>query len=242
MVRVIGRVRRGFCGTRGAALFRDAHGRDRIAIAMGAFDMPTSAHLALHIVVAEKGDDYDIDDGLPQTMRRVIRKRPFSLRARFSRHIDESGGTLGTDLRRTTTMNRLDSLSERALDLASSAGGRIKGLAPRATDWLDAGAKLGALKSASKVGVKVVRRNPLVFTAALAGAGLLWYAARRRARRAENGNGQALEGSARRIEVRDGDETGTRARKTGGSRRATGTRRASGSRSRSTSRESRTEH
>lgn len=137
-------------------------------------------------------------------------------------------------------MNRLDSLSERALDLASSAGDRIKDLAPRATDWLDAGAKLGALKSASKVGAKVVRRNPLVFTAALAGAGLLWYAARRRARRAENGEGQTLEGSARRIEARNADESNTRSTR-GGNRRGTGTRRASGSRSRST-RESRTEH
>ena len=139
-------------------------------------------------------------------------------------------------------MNRLDSLSERALDLASSAGGRIKELAPRATDWLDAGAKLGALKSASKVGVKVVRRNPMVFGAALAGAGLLWYVARRRARRAEDGEGRTLEGSARRIEARDGDEGGRKSTRGGARRTGGGTRRASGSRSRTSTRESRTEH
>lgn len=137
-------------------------------------------------------------------------------------------------------MSKLDLLPERALDLASQAGDKLRDLAPRATDWLDAGAKLGALKGASKIGMKVVRRNPVVFTAALAGAGLLWYAARRRARRAESGNGQALEGSSRRIDARDGNEaTGGRKRAT---RKAAGTRRASTSRSRSATRESRTEH
>ena len=134
-------------------------------------------------------------------------------------------------------MNKLDLLPERALDLATQAGDKLRDLAPRATDWLDAGAKLGALKGATKVGMKVVRRNPVVFGAALAGAGLLWYAARRRAQRAENGNGRALEGSARRVEARDGDDSG-RSRST---RKTATTRRASGSRSRA-SRESRTQH
>ena len=137
-------------------------------------------------------------------------------------------------------MSKLDLLPERALDLASQAGGKLRDFAPRATDWLDAGAKLGALKSASKVGMKVVRRNPMVFGAALAGAGLLWYAARRRARRAENGEGQTIEGSSRRIEAREGDNDNSRTRSRGA--RKTATRRASGSRSRSPSRESRTQH
>jgi hypothetical protein len=137
-------------------------------------------------------------------------------------------------------MSKLDLIPDRALDLASQAGDKLRDFAPRATDWLDAGAKLGALKGATKVGMKVVRRNPAVFTAALAGAGLLWYAARRRARRAENGNGQALEGSSRRVEAREGDDSGSRSRST---RKTAATRRASGSRSRSSaSRESRTEH
>ncbi|TZF89250.1 hypothetical protein [Cognatilysobacter lacus] len=137
-------------------------------------------------------------------------------------------------------MSKLDLLPERALDLASHAGDRLRDFAPRATDWLDAGAKLGALKGATRVGMKVVRRNPIVFTAALAGAGLLWYAARRRAARAESGRGEALEGSARRIEVRDGDKEGRRTR----TKRATaGTKRAS-TRSRRTAAttEPRTEH
>ena len=60
------RVRRGFCSVCGSSLFWDPVGRDRIAIAMGAFDPPTDTHLGIHIFVAEKGDYYDIADGLPQ--------------------------------------------------------------------------------------------------------------------------------------------------------------------------------
>ena len=33
----------------------------------GAFDTPTAAHLEKHIFVAEKGDYYEITDGLPQS-------------------------------------------------------------------------------------------------------------------------------------------------------------------------------
>lgn len=33
---------------------------------MGAFDTPTNTKLAMHIYVANKGDYYDIGDGLPQ--------------------------------------------------------------------------------------------------------------------------------------------------------------------------------
>lgn len=60
------KVRRGFCSTCGSCLFWEPNGRDWIAIAMGAFDTPTATHLEKHIFVAEKGDYYDITDGLPQ--------------------------------------------------------------------------------------------------------------------------------------------------------------------------------
>jgi hypothetical protein len=63
------RVRRGFCSKCGAFLFWDPLGKDRTAIAMGAFDKPTDTRLAHHIFVADKGDYYDIADGLPQTQR-----------------------------------------------------------------------------------------------------------------------------------------------------------------------------
>ena len=63
------RVRRGFCGTCGSFLFWDPIGKDFVAVAMGALDLPTETHLELHIFVSEKGDYYDIADGVPQRQR-----------------------------------------------------------------------------------------------------------------------------------------------------------------------------
>jgi hypothetical protein len=60
------RVRRGFCSTCGSVLLWDADGRAKIAVAMGAFDAPTGTRLAKHIFTADKGDYYEIADGLPQ--------------------------------------------------------------------------------------------------------------------------------------------------------------------------------
>jgi hypothetical protein len=66
------KVRRGFCRTCGSSLFFDPidqvkHGW--IGVSMGAFDLPTETKLAIHIFVAEKGDYYDIADGVPQKQR-----------------------------------------------------------------------------------------------------------------------------------------------------------------------------
>lgn len=60
------RVRRGFCATCGSFLFWEPIGKDRMAVAMGAFDQPTGTQLGIHIFVADKGDYYSIADGLPQ--------------------------------------------------------------------------------------------------------------------------------------------------------------------------------
>ena len=60
------KVRRGFCATCGSFLIWEPLGGDTIALAMGAFDAPTDTHLKEHIFVADKGDYYDIADGLPQ--------------------------------------------------------------------------------------------------------------------------------------------------------------------------------
>jgi hypothetical protein len=61
------KVRRGFCSTCGSPLFWDpSSDRDWIGIAMGAFDGPTQTKLRIHIFVADKGDYYEIADGLPQ--------------------------------------------------------------------------------------------------------------------------------------------------------------------------------
>lgn len=60
------KVRRGFCKTCGSSLFFDIVRVDRLGISMGAFDTPTHAKLELHIFVGNKGDYYEIADGLPQ--------------------------------------------------------------------------------------------------------------------------------------------------------------------------------
>jgi hypothetical protein len=60
------KVRRGFCAGCGSSLFWDPIHHDRIAIGMGAIEAPTGTSLGLHIFVADKGDYYEIADGLPQ--------------------------------------------------------------------------------------------------------------------------------------------------------------------------------
>jgi len=62
------KVRRGFCATCGSFLFWDPlTGTDLTAVAMGAVEAPTGTQLETHIFVADKGDYYEIADGLPQT-------------------------------------------------------------------------------------------------------------------------------------------------------------------------------
>jgi len=63
------KVRRGFCKTCGSFLFWDPLQGDFTAIAMGAFDQPTRTQLEKHIFVANKGDYYTLDDGLPQNQQ-----------------------------------------------------------------------------------------------------------------------------------------------------------------------------
>ena len=62
------KVRRGFCGACGASLFWDPIHCDWMGISMGAFDGPTATKIHIHVHVAEKGDYYEITDGLPQAM------------------------------------------------------------------------------------------------------------------------------------------------------------------------------
>jgi len=57
---------RGFCARCGSFLFWAAHDEDQISFALGALEGPTGLRLERHIFVADKGDYYDITDGLPQ--------------------------------------------------------------------------------------------------------------------------------------------------------------------------------
>ena len=59
-------ARRGFCATCGSSLFWEMKGKEKMGIAMGAFDAPTGTNLAIHIFVADKGDYYEIGDDVPQ--------------------------------------------------------------------------------------------------------------------------------------------------------------------------------
>lgn len=59
-------VRRGFCSTCGSPLFFDIPGQDWLGINLGAIDGPTGTRTIFHIFVGNKGDYYEIKDGLPQ--------------------------------------------------------------------------------------------------------------------------------------------------------------------------------
>lgn len=61
------KVRRGFCRTCGSAMFFDPPAtRDWIGVAMGAFDKPTNTKIHEHIFVVDKGDYYELGDGVLQ--------------------------------------------------------------------------------------------------------------------------------------------------------------------------------
>ena len=59
-------ARRGFCRLCGSVLFWKHDELDTISIMAGAFDNPSGLQAESHIFVADKGDYYEIDDGLPQ--------------------------------------------------------------------------------------------------------------------------------------------------------------------------------
>ena len=57
---------RGFCSTCGSSLFwKPDHGR-YISVMAGALEHATGLRLQKHIFVADKGDYYEIEDGVPQ--------------------------------------------------------------------------------------------------------------------------------------------------------------------------------
>lgn len=59
-------ARRGFCSTCGTQLFWEPAARDHMSIWAGTLDTPTGLKPSMHIFVADKGDYYEITDGLPQ--------------------------------------------------------------------------------------------------------------------------------------------------------------------------------
>jgi len=105
-----------------------------------------------------------------------------------------------------------DVVPDRALRIAGQVGDSLKDAVPgNALRWVETGAALGALRTGSRTAGKFARRHPVALIAAAAGAGVVWYALRQRAKRKANGawqdehtedTGTTIEGRARRIEAR----------------------------------------
>ncbi len=62
-------AKRGFCSTCGSALFWKHNDVAETSVMAGAFEQPSGLKAESHIFVADKGDYYTIDDGLPQFVR-----------------------------------------------------------------------------------------------------------------------------------------------------------------------------
>lgn len=120
---------------------------------------------------------------------------------------------------------RQPSMTDRAIGRAKQVGDNLKFIVPSADTLLAAGAKLGAAKTGVRIAGMFLRRHPAVTVATVAGAGLLWYAAKRRSARAEQGNAVADgERRSRRIDARNKDAT-QGAAGSAGNERDTGSRR-----------------
>ena len=62
-------ARRGFCNACGASLFYERPATGNIAIGMGCLDAPTGLEESQHIFTADKGDYYDLPDGVDTCLR-----------------------------------------------------------------------------------------------------------------------------------------------------------------------------
>ena len=109
--------------------------------------------------------------------------------------------------------NKLGIAQDRALELIGEIGSGIRKAMPgKAMNWVETGAALGAMRTGGRVATRLVRRNPVLAGAAIAGAGLLWLAARHRAKK--EAQDAPIEGTATRVEAKRGSGTRRRARKT----------------------------
>ena len=89
-------------------------------------------------------------------------------------------------------MSKLGNAQDRALELIGELGDGIRKAVPgSAMKWVETGAALGAVRTGTRIAGKFVRRNPVLAGAAIAGAGLLWFAARQRAKKSAVIDGQA---------------------------------------------------
>ena len=99
-------------------------------------------------------------------------------------------------------MSKFDKAQDRALELIGEIGDGLRKKVPdKAVQWLETGAAIGALRAGSKVAGTFVRRNPVLVGAAVVGAGVLWYAARQRAKKSA-----VIDGQATRLRHGDADQ------------------------------------
>ncbi len=111
-----------------------------------------------------------------------------------------------------------DSLTDKAIALASQVGGSLRHSLPdSAGKLLQTGAALGMARTGTRVAGALIRRNPAMALAAAAGAGLLWFAARRQQKKSEQG---VIDGRATRIEAKRAAPRKRAAKKTATSRSA----------------------
>ena len=101
-------------------------------------------------------------------------------------------------------MDKFENLAGRASEFVGQFGTNLKNTAitDKAMKWIETGAALGAMRTGTRVATRLVRRNPAMAVAAVAGAGLLWYAARQRPKKQEAD--APIEGTAKRIEAKRG--------------------------------------
>ncbi len=105
-------------------------------------------------------------------------------------------------------MSAYDTVSDKAAKLIGQIGHTVKGIVPdglpsRALRLVETGAVIGAVKTGTRYAGKFARRNPALLVAAAAGAGLLWYAASRRARQAQNG---PIDSTSKRVDAQRRDD------------------------------------
>ncbi|MDO5504884.1 MAG: hypothetical protein Q4F49_01145 [Pseudoxanthomonas suwonensis] len=101
-------------------------------------------------------------------------------------------------------MSVFNQIPDRMIDLAEKLGQTVKQtvndtVPGRAEKLLQTGVALGAVRGGAKTAMRFARRNPAVTAGVAVGAGLLWLAARHRAKKAREA---PLEGKAVRVEAR----------------------------------------
>ena len=96
-------------------------------------------------------------------------------------------------------MTRLDSISDKVMDLVGQVGDSIRdGMPTRAGTLLQTGAALGMAKTGTRAAGYFVRRHPAWLVATVVGAGAAWYAVHRY--RKKQAAGETIDGQARRVE------------------------------------------